>query len=109
MYTTSKPREGCDYLRGYHAGYQDGLAAGRAGTDGFPDIDSLPLDVLGLSARAANCLRDWGCESVSDVAGMTVEMIYRVPRLGKVCADEIARKLHSQRIFSAAWETFLLE
>ncbi len=96
------------FLRGYRVGYQDGMAAGQAGKIPQPEILDLPVEALGLSVRPRNCLRAYGCERIADVVRLPKTVICRMRGLGKKSADEIARSLHKQGIFSVPWDDFLL-
>ncbi len=96
------------YRQGYLAGYRDGLAAGQAGKTAEPELPELPLEALGLSARAVNCLHAYNCRRVADVARLSAETIGRMRGLGKLTADEIARSLHAHEVLLTAWDAFLL-
>ncbi len=97
-----------DYLNGYRAGYQDGIAAGLAGQTDEPQVLQLPLEHLELSVRALHCLTQAGCLRIGDVARLSQGEIHAMPRLGRVTADEIARALHRRKIYQTAWAAFLL-
>lgn len=56
-----------------------------------PDPD--PLDVLGLSNRAHNCLRRAGFRSIADVASLTDEQLLSVRNLGAKTLAEVREKL----------------
>ncbi len=96
------------YRQGYLAGYRDGIAAGRSGKAAAPELPDLPIEALGLSARAVNCLHAYHCERVADVARLSADTIGRMRGLGRRTADEIARSLLEHRILPTAWEAFLL-
>ncbi len=96
------------YREGYLAGYRDGLAAGLAGERAEPELLELPVEALGLPARARNCLRGAGCERVGDVARLSAEQILRMRGLGRLSADQIARSLRLHGIRPTAWDTFLI-
>ncbi len=98
-----------DFLKGYRAGYQDGLAAGLQGQTAAPDVRSLPIEALDLSVRALHCLTRAGCLRIGDVIRLSPEEIYAMRNLGRVTADEIARSLHRQKIFQTPWDHFLLD
>ncbi len=100
--------QGKSYRQGYLAGYRDGVAAGQAGKTAEPELPDLPVDALGLSARARNCLRAAGCERVADVARLSAEAIYRMRGLGRLGADEIARSLHDHGILLTDWDVFFI-
>ena len=61
------------YCQGYLAGYQKALMDYHIlpKDSHIPvDIATLPIDQLGLSARAVNCLHAAGCRCIADVCGL---------------------------------------
>ncbi len=96
------------YRRGYSAGYQDGLAAAKLGKTEQPVLLEMPLEALGLSIRALNCLRGANCQRVAEAAWLSEEDIHRMRGLGRKTADEIACNLNAHGIFCTAWDDFML-
>ena len=98
------------YRQGYLAGYQKALMDYCI----FPkdshipvEIQTLPLDNLGLSARAVNCLRSAGCNCIGDVCGLDELRIQRTRNLGPKTAAEIAALIVGYGIYHTAWSQFL--
>jgi len=96
------------YLIGYREGYQDGIC-------GKPNISyeinndiNFPIEALGLSTRAFNCLYCSGCRYIADVVRMDKKNILRIRNLGKITAAEIAHALINCGITGTDWEFFLL-
>jgi len=54
--------------------------------------DDIPLDVLGLSRRAYNCLRRAGLRTVAEVAAFTDEQLLSIRNLGITVLSEIREK-----------------
>lgn len=99
------------YSTGYQAGYQDGAtdAANGSHKPKAPDeILNLPIEHLGLSTRAHNCMVAAHCKRIGDVARLTDEQIATMKRLGKISANEIAQALQAQGIKRTAWDSYLL-
>lgn len=99
------------YSAGYQAGYQDGAADVASGTPKptAPDeVLNLPIEQLGLSTRAHNCMVAAHCKRIGDVARLTDEQIATMKRLGKISANEIAQALQAQGIKHTAWNSYLL-
>ena len=91
------------YSKGYKQGYADGYQAGiedmRKGrcVETFEnEVTSLPVDAMGISARARNCLRKAGCIYISDVLALDRARIARLRNMGSKSAQEIAQWLKSQ-------------
>ena len=53
-----------------------------------------PVDVLGLSVRASNCLRRLGVARVEDLVRLRGEDLLRVPNLGRGTLEHIGAALH---------------
>lgn len=99
------------YSTGYQAGYQDGATDATNGSHKptAPDeILNLPIEHLGLSTRAHNCMVAAYCKRIGDVARLTDEQIATMKRLGKISANEIAQALQAQGIKRTAWDSYLL-
>jgi DNA-directed RNA polymerase alpha subunit len=56
-------------------------------------LDNIPLDVLGLSRKAYNCLRRAGLRTVAEVAALTDERLLSIRNLGVTTLAEIRGKL----------------
>lgn len=100
------------YTEGYKIGYKNGDHDARNGVSApkVPDeILNLPIETLGLSVRAFNCLKAARCDLIGDVVRLDEERIMRMRNLGKVSADEITRSLHKRGIKNTAWDGFLLK
>lgn len=100
------------YAEGYKMGYKNGDHDARKNVEApkIPDeMLNLPIEALGLSVRAFNCLKAARCELIGDVFRLDEERIIRMRNLGKISADEIARALHKREIKGTAWDGFLLK
>lgn len=95
------------YTKGYQHGYLNGFRDGsrQACPSEFPD---LPLEYMGLSTRARNCLTRAGMECIRDVASANYTKIQHIRQLGPKSADEVARTLWAMGIRGTAWDLFLL-
>lgn len=99
------------YSAGYQAGYQDGTtdaASGRTRPVASDEIQNLPIEQLGLSTRAYNCMVAAKCSRIGDVARLSEEQIATMKRLGRISANEIALALQAQGIKRTAWDNYLL-
>lgn len=99
------------YSIGYQTGYQDGSVDAASGSSrpAAPDeILNLPIEQLGLSTRAYNCMVSAQCKRIGDVARLSEEQIATMKSLGKISANEIAQALKKQQVQHTAWEKFLL-
>lgn len=99
------------YSVGYQMGYQDGAADAASGKSRpvAPDeILNLPIEQLGLSTRAYNCMIAAKCKRIGDVARLSDEQIATMKSLGKVSANEIAQALKTQNVQHTAWDKYLL-
>lgn len=97
------------YRLGYLAGYQKALQDYHI----IPrdahipvEIQTLPLDSLGLSSRAVNCLHAAGCHCIGDVCKLESSQIMRMRNLGPKTAAEIAALLLGYNIHHTAWNQF---
>ena len=98
------------YCQGYLAGYQKALMDYHIlpKDSHIPvDIATLPIDQLGLSARAVNCLHAAGCRCIADVCGLDLFRIQRMRNLGPKTAAEIAGLIVGYGIHHTAWSQFL--
>ena len=98
------------YRQGYLAGYQKALMDYQIlpQDSQIPvDIATLPVDHLGLSARAINCLHAAGCRCIADVCGLELLRIQRMRNLGPKTAAEIAGLIVGYGIHHTAWSQFL--
>ena len=99
------------YSAGYQAGYLDGTtdaASGRTRPVASDEILNLPIEQLGLSTRAHNCMVAAQCRRIGDVARLTEEQIATMKRLGRISANEIALALRAQGIKRTAWDNYLI-
>lgn len=95
------------YIKDYRQGCLDGYRNG-AGQECLTDIPDLPLEYMGLSARARNCLTLAGMERIRDVASASRAKIQYMRQLGPKSADEVARALRAMSIRGTDWDLFLL-
>lgn len=95
------------YIKGYRQGYLDGYRDG-SGKECPTDIPDLPMEYMGLSARARNCLTLAGMERIRDVASASRTKIQYMRQLGPKSADEVARALRAMGIRGTDWDLFLL-
>ena len=95
------------YAKGYRLGYLDGYRDG-AGQECPLEIPDLPLEYLGLSARARNSLTQAGMTRIRDVASANRTRIRYMRQLGPKSADEVARALQAMGIRGTDWDLFLL-
>ena len=98
------------YRQGYIAGYQKALMDYHIlpkDSHISVEIQALPIDNLGLSARAVNCLRIAGCNCIGDVCGLDELRIQRMRNLGPKTAAEIAGLIVEYGIHHTAWSQFL--
>ena len=98
------------YRQGYIAGYQKAMMDYHIlpKDSHIPvEIQRLPIDNLGLSARAVNCLRTAGCTCIGDVCGLNELRIQRMRNLGPKTAAEIAGLIVEHGIYHTAWSQFL--
>lgn len=100
------------YNLGYKAGYKEGAddaANGRSHSFGKEEELQLPVEVLGLSVRAYNCLIRIGCKTIGDVARISDGQIATARNMGKKSADEIANALKQRGVTHTEWEKYLLD
>lgn len=98
-----------EYQKGYHIGYCTGY---RKGLEESPetrsaDLLDLPLETLGLSPRAYNCLHVRGYQRIRDITGLDETQIRYIRNLGKKSGQEIGEKLQSLGIHHTVWDLFL--
>ena len=94
------------YLAGYRDGVRDTLN-GKITRIPNNDLAALPLQAMGLSTRATNCLRRAGCSCVADVAALNGQTIATMRNMGIKTATEIARWLHNHHIHCTEWDEYL--
>lgn len=98
------------YYKFYIAGYRDGVAdalAGKVQSHTTNDPSKIPVAVMGLSARARNCLIRSGCNTIADVLALEECAIRTMHSLGQKTACEIAQWLAEHYYFSSAWVQYL--
>ena len=94
------------YVKGYLAGYWDGVrdsAVGCIAQWQENDIARLPVQAMGLSTRACNCLVHSGLTYVKDVVALNEDEIMRIRNLGPKTAPEIADWMVGHGILNSAW------
>ena len=98
-----------EYQRGYRLGYCTGYRKGLEEPPATPDADilDLPLETLGLSPRALNCLKVKGYQSIRDIVELKEPQIFCIRNLGKKCGQEIGEKLHVFGIYYTDWDLFM--
>ena len=105
MTTSSEYRKG--YQQGFQAGYQTALAHCRQNVAAPPqDKLTLPLESLGLSSRALNCLRNSGCQCLGDVCSLSEHQIATMRNLGVKTAAEIAEVLAEYGLRLTHWAKY---
>lgn len=104
-----------EYRKGYHNGYWDGYSRGmedqhngNVQTDASNDFLDNPIEMLGLSPQALNCLRRLRITQVREVAALKESRISSLRNLGPKRASEIAKALRSYGIEHTAWNKYLL-
>lgn len=98
------------YRKGYIAGYRDGIRAadsGKAATIIEKGIVDFPVEVMGLSTRACNCLSRAGCANIADVVVLSDQAIAAMRNMGAKTASEIAHWLDDNGICYSAWSKYL--
>ena len=99
------------YKTGYDQGYKDGYSDGQNGVEQPSISEELlnhPIDSLGLSVRAYNCLLRAGCERVGDAVRLSEDQIQRIRNLGAKTANEIACAIRDLGIPNTSWSTYIL-
>lgn len=91
------------YRMGYRAGYEDGIS-GKPKINMEAATAAYPVEMMGLSTRAYNCLYLSGCHSVGDVAQLKENKIRQIRNLGKITDAEIAYALERMGITGTDWE-----
>lgn len=98
------------YIRGYLAGYRDGVRDSVSGNVlqwQENDMGQLPVQAMGLSSRACNCLIYSGCVHIKDVVALSDDTIVRMRNMGPKTAAEIAEWMIEHGILSTAWSGYL--
>ena len=98
------------YYAGYLAGYQQGIYDALNGNiTKIPsnDIAMLPIQAMGLSTRANNCLCRAGCSCVGDVTALSEQTLATMRHMGKKTAAEIAHWLDQHHIHHTPWKKYL--
>lgn len=98
------------YKKGYIAGYWDGVkdaASGKVTDWQSTDIAKLPIQAMGISTRACNCLVYSGYTHVQDLLSLNSCEIGRMRNVGKKTSSEIAKWLTDHGFFCTAWSEFL--
>ena len=98
------------YKQGYQAGYQKALADYHIIPNDplIPnEILTLPLDHLGLSSRAVNCLHSAGCYCIGDACLLKESQILKIRNLGSKTSAEIAALIVGFGISHTAWTQFV--
>ena len=108
----SKERaRGEGYKVGYAQGYKDGNADGKNGVEKPAIAEELlnhPVESLGLSVRAFNCLHRVNCLRVGDVVRLSAYQIQTMRNLGPKSANEIACALRNIGIDNTNWNAYIL-
>ena len=96
-------------MKGYLAGYRDGVQDAISGkvTSEEADVKKLPVQTMGLSARACNSLVYGGCSCIGDVIALSSSEIMKMRNVGEKTASEIARWLVEHGILYSAWSEYL--
>lgn len=101
---------GDGYKTGYNQGYKDGYADRQNGVEQPSISEELlnhPIDSLGLSVRAYNCLLRANCKRVGDVVRLSEYQIQTLRNLGPKSACEIACALRDLGIPNTNWAVYL--
>lgn len=99
------------FQTGYSDGYQKGVEDTRNGIkpkNATEEILNIPIENMGLSVHAYNCLRIGGCERVRDVIALESDRILRMRQIGPKTAGEIARVIQGYGLRNTVWDKFLL-
>lgn len=98
------------YYKAYIAGYRDGVADAFSGTVQSLNTNAperIPIEVMGLSTRARNCLLRVGCKTVADVLALDEHTVMTMRNLGQKTATEIAQWLVDHHYLSSVWIPYL--
>ena len=98
------------YYKAYIAGYRDGVAdafSGKAQPLKTNVPERIPIEVMGLSTRARNCLLRVGCKTVADVLALDEHAVMTMRNLGSKTAAEIAQWLVDHHYLSSVWIPYL--
>ena len=66
-----------------------------------PRLPDIPVQELGLSVRAINCLESMGARTAADLSGATLESLLEIENMGMKTAAQIMEKLDALRRESA--------
>lgn len=95
--------------KAYHTGYLDGYQRGQKEKNTIPgSLLDMPVELLGLSFHAKQCLLRKGMKSVREVASMEEEIL-RMRGMGPKTAAEIARALQKHGVICTLWNKFHIE
>lgn len=92
-----------ELYKAYVSGYRDGVAdaySGKAKNGISNDPSKIPVPVMGLTARARNCLLMAGCNTAADILALDDDAVRRMRNLGPKTASEIAHWLAEHYYFS---------
>lgn len=98
------------YYKAYIAGYRDGVSdafSGKVQSHKTNVPEKIPIDIMGLSTRARNCLLRVGCKTVADVLALDDRAVMTMRNLGPKSAAEIAQWLVDHYYFSNVWIPYL--
>ena len=98
------------YYKAYIAGYRDGVAdafSGKVQSLKVNTPEKIPIDVMGLSTRARNCLLRVGCKTVANILALDEHTVITMRNLGSKTAKEIAQWLVDHYYFSNVWIPYL--
>ena len=111
-----KKRIGEEYHKGYLSGYCDGYENGAEDArNGIPKICApekildKPIEAMGLSSLAYNCLHHAGLKFVRDVVYLSSDRIRVMRNLGAKKASEIATAIQNYGIIHTAWDKYRLK
>lgn len=99
------------YQSGFCDGYQNGAADARSGIPEVNDAEDVlnwPIEKMGLSASAFNCLRYAKLQRLGDVVDLSSDQIRAMQNLGSKRANEIATAIQKCGIYHTAWDKYLL-
>lgn len=86
-------------LQGILSGVRRALLKGNTGpaaNDDIGDDESIPIENLGLSSRAFNCLKRNGINTVADLVRMTADELCELRNFGSTSLGEVKGALASQ-------------
>ncbi len=104
-----------EHRKGYQSGFCDGYQKGATDAhSGFlevnnaEDILNWPIEKMGLSAAAFNCLHQANLQRLGDVVNLSSSQIFAMKNLGSKRANEIAAAIQKCGIYHTAWDKYLL-